>query len=173
MNLTAATSPAPASFVRILGIVFICLAAFAIVFLLANIVVFNTAVTPQAMQAFFLGWQQMVMPEVVLFLQRNLMAILYALLAYAVFLLVAALAFLQRKNWARMVWIATLTLSILGKLGQLLMIFSAQLFGQDAGGGQSLLIIASGFALLTCLLFGWLILRLLSEPMQAEFTPQR
>ncbi len=173
MNLSAATSPNPASFVRILGIVFICLSGFAIVFLLANIFVFNTAVTPQALQAFFLGWQQMVMPEVVVFLQRHLLKILYVLLAYSVFLLVAALAFLRRKNWARMVWIATLTLSILGKLGQLLMIFSAQLLDPASNGSQALLITASVFALLTCLLFGWLILRLLSEQIQAEFLPNR
>ena len=102
------------------------------------------------------------------------------LMAFSILALASAVAFLKRKNWARRTFVMLFGLAIVFNAAALvLLVVGTPRSGPPAlgPGGEGrfdamarLLLIPTGIAAVACsLLFGWLIKRLTSVPVKAQF----
>jgi hypothetical protein len=102
------------------------------------------------------------------------------LLAFSILVLASAVAFLKRKNWARRTFVMLFTLAIL--FNAVALVLLVVVTGRSvppalgpADGGRfdamaRLMLIPAGIVAVGCsLVFGWLIKRLTSAPVRAEF----
>jgi hypothetical protein len=119
------------------------------------------------------------MPAGASFMFEYFQLIILAFLLICILMLVSSIGLLKRKNWARLVFIFILSLGILWSLASL--ILQAVFFStmpemsqspefQEFKAMQSIMqwftaIISIGFAIL----FGWIIMRLLSSAIKQEF----
>jgi peptidoglycan/LPS O-acetylase OafA/YrhL len=119
-------------------------------------------------------------PASVSFMAGNFKLIFAALLACFVVTLVSSIGLLKRRNWARLTFIGIMALGIVWNIGGLLLQFtmfsSFPSFPQaphEADAFQSMFVTMMVFtavvAVAFSVLFGWIIKRLISQPIAAEF----
>lgn len=183
-----ATLPPPvkaprSNFVTIVAWIFIVISAIATCIALMQAAMFIFLVPHGAFSSPQIRAQMLQTPPVFAFLFRHTMVIFAMFWAGAIVMLVSAIGLLRRWNWARWVFIALLALGILWNLGsviaQHLMIGSVPL--PVAPGNAALQamrimmiviqVVSAIMAVAMSVLFGWIIRRLLSAPIAAEFHP--
>ena len=113
------------------------------------------------------------------FVLDNLAWMTLSNLFVSMLVLIAAIGLLKRFNWARLMFIVILGLMILWAIGSIFMLWQTAPFDAPAaaaayqpvfrGPSMSSLLFGTVFALLICLLIGWVIRRLCSAPIRAEF----
>ena len=114
-------------------------------------------------------------------MMANMRWVLGFKLVLSISVFVCAVALLQRRNWARWVFVGLLALIIVLTLGNLLFALQAMPFGMTAGmagdprapamhsmGGPPMFAGAL-FAVLICLLLGWVLWQLCRAEVAAEF----
>lgn len=86
-------------------------------------------------------------------------------------LLVASIGLLKRKAWARLVVVSFLGLVALGELAGLVSMaaFTSKYLGSDVPGAGSMLVGYGASVLVLVALTGWIIWRLVTEPVRSEF----
>ncbi len=174
-------NPPRSTFVTAVAWVFIALSGLAtLISILQNIMVYTVFHTPevaQAMQAPPPG-----MPPMAAFMASHFQYFFLAFMLVSSFTLVSAIGLLRRWNWARLCFIGLMILAILWQLlGVVLQVamfssmhaqFAAQA-GPDMPDMQPFFIAVSVFGAVFALgfgvLFGWIIRRLVSAPIVAEF----
>jgi hypothetical protein len=137
---------------------------------------------PAALQALMPMPQGAPMPMDVLQLGSRIFALVFAVfLVWAVGGLVASVALLQRRNWGRLATIALLALGIAWMAMMLLwqgVMGSMPIPPQVAGGPgvpeflHSVRIALAVVSILFAAGYGWLIAKLVSKPIRAEFLPR-
>jgi hypothetical protein len=120
------------------------------------------------------------LPSFVAFLFSHFKLFLLAYLLVSVLLLAASIGLLKRRNWARVTFIVLLALSIAASIGGLFMQLSsvdAALKQMDGFGGEEFgryVAIAEGmmlgFAIVFSAIHAWLIYKLCTQQIRAEFT---
>jgi hypothetical protein len=121
-------------------------------------------------------------PETALFLFENLRLIFGSFLVISTATLVAAIGLLRRKNWARRLFIGVMVLGILWNFGGFWMqakVFSSLLPLVENAPSEFQDLFRTMTAVITTFsvfmafvfsaLFGWIIRKLMSEPVRAEF----
>ncbi|HKK05010.1 MAG TPA: hypothetical protein VKA50_04090 [Gammaproteobacteria bacterium] len=178
-------NPAPANrstFVTVVAWIFIAIAGFSTVMgILQNIMV-NVMFSTDAFPLNAAGAEQH-MPPVALFMFQNMRWLFLALLIASTVTLVAAIGMLLRKNWARRVIIAVLVLGIVWNLGGLVFqhVFISSMAPIPADMPPDfktvfdvfrtvITVFSALIALVVSVLFGWIIKRLMSPIIRAEFS---
>ena len=175
--MTSPRSP----FVNVVGGIFAAFSGFGSLILLSQIIVFRTVFEQPEMQA-ALSKPLPGMPDYVNFLFAHITLFMGAMLAVNLCLFASAIGLLLRKNWARLGFIAVLVLLIgwnLFGLGLQIMIFSSMGAhlpeGADVHTFKMVMVAMSVgcavFSLAFCALFAWIIKKLLSTDIVAEFQP--
>jgi hypothetical protein len=184
MNAQPAPRNAPRStFVNVLAWIFIGLSSFSVLMsILQNVmmhVLFRGPEFERMMQA---AGDEPRTPAFALFMFDYLYVFMALALLLAIATLVASIGLLRRRNWARLLFVGLMALGIVWNIGgflvQLWMFPSMPDMGGDMPdefeGNFQLMFVAimvfGGFmALGFSVLFGWIIKRLLSPPIVAEF----
>ena len=184
------TNPSPetwasprSTFVTVLAWIFIVLSAFTtLISVLQNIMMasFPAAEFSHALED---TTAAAVMPSGARFFFANFRTVLMAMLVVCVLTLIASIGLLQRRNWARLTFIGLLALGIAYMIGTLFlqrsMMSSFTTFPQDSTfqGSQAdfsamlrtMQIFMIVFSLGIAAVFGWIIVRLRSPRIRAEF----
>jgi hypothetical protein len=178
MEAVVSLSPPRSSFVTVLAWIFIALAGFATFISVLQNVMINTVLPTELM----LGAPPEQMPAFFMFMFEHVRLFFLSFLVVSALTLVAAIGLLRRKNWARLVFVGILSLGIVWNIAGVLLqhtMFSSmgsfvpgaqQAFAAEFERMTSLMFAFSMlFAIGFSLLFGWLIRRLLSKAICAEF----
>lgn len=169
------------AFVTVVAWIFIALSGFGtVISILQNIMVqtvFRSPEVSQAMQTPPPG-----APPFATFMVTHFQWFFLAFLLASSFTLVSAIGLLKRRNWARLSFIGLLSLAILWQVGGLALQFSIfssireQLSAAAVPGGPdmgpffiAMAVVSILFAVGFSVLFGWIIKRLLSPAVAAEF----
>lgn len=169
------------TFVTVVAWIFIVLSGFGtVIAVLQNVMiqtVFRSPEVAQAMQAPPPG-----MPPFAAFMATHFQWFFLGFLALSAFTLASSIGLLRRLNWARLCFIGILSLAILWQVTGLVLqffMFSSmrqQFSAAAAQGGLDMgpffigiAIVSVLFALGAAVLFGWIIKRLLSQAIAAEF----
>lgn len=168
------------TFVTVVAWIFIALSGFGtVISVLQNIMVqtvFRRADMSQAMQA------PSDAPPIAAFMAAHLQWLFLAFLLVSAFMLASSIGLLKRHNWARLSFIGLLSLAILwqvvGFVVQISMFSSMrERFSAEAVQGGldmgpffvAIAVVSALFAVGFSVLFGWIIKRLLSPAIVAEF----
>ena len=110
-------------------------------------------------------------PPAAAFAIRHLRQLIEAFLLLWLIALVASIGLLKRRNWARLVFIGLMALGIIWNLASpiLQLIVLRGIPGQFELMRSIIQIISVIYALAFCLLFGWIIVRLMSAKVRSEF----
>lgn len=177
MNATAARS----TFVTVLAWISIAFTGFGtLISILQNIMIHTMFVGPEFDRAMRAAPPEGV-PAPAAFMMSHMQLLFGAFLAVSALTLVVSIGLLLRKNWARLAYIGLMALGIVWSvvgLGFQFWMFSSmqELFQQASQGAPNMkpffiamsvisVLFAAGFAWL----YGWIIKRLLSAPIAAEF----
>lgn len=172
---------ARSNFITVLAWIFIVLAGFiTLISILQNIMI--SAMPPFDKMQAQAGNSAQKMPAFLSFMTNHMHLFFLAFLVVSGATLISAIGLLHRKNWARLTFVAILALGILWNVGGLIMqqaMFSSMStlpsnappdFSVEFDQITSVIRVFSIiFALGFCVLFGWLIKRLLSNSIRAEF----
>jgi len=168
------------SFVTVLAWIFIVLSGFGtLVGILQGFMLMTMLNTPemaQALQAPVAAGA----PPFAIFMMKNMFAFFMGMLALNVLTLIASIGLLVRRNWARVLFIGLMVFGIAWNVAGLVLQFSMlsymrQQFAAvpDAPDMSVFLIgvsvVSVIFVLAFSALFGWIIKRLMSPPVVAEF----
>ena len=169
------------SFVTVLAWIFIVLGGFAtVISILQNIMVY--AMFPvEEMHAAAAGAKEQT-PAIALFMLDHMRGIFLSFFVICTLTLVSAIGLLKRKNWARLTFVAVMGAGILWNIGslvfQLFFFSSMPNVASDVPGGfesgfETIMVVMMVFSALMAVgfsvLFGWIIKRLLSTGIKAEF----
>ena len=177
---TDSAAPARSNFVTVLAWIFIVLSGFAtLIGVLQNIMIQTMFNDPKFSEG--LAKMPQGVPAPVSFMAGNFRLIFAVLLACFVATLISSIGLLKRRNWARLFFIGIMALGIIWNIGGLLLQFTMfssfpplpQAAQHEADAFQSMFItmmvfsafIAIGFSVL----LGWIVKRLISPPIAAEF----
>ncbi|MCR6496750.1 hypothetical protein LJB71_11415 [Thermomonas sp. S9] len=168
------------TFVTVVAWIFIALSGFGTaISILQNIMVqtvFRSPEVSQAMQAPPPG-----APPFAAFMATHFQWFFLAFLLISAFMLASSIGMLRRRNWARLSFIGLLSLAILWQVGGLALQFSmfSSMREQFSAAGQggpdmgpffiAMAVVSVLFAVGFSVLFGWIIKRLLSPAVVAEF----
>ncbi len=169
------------TFVTVVAWIFIALSGFGtVISILQNIMiqaVFRSPEISRAMQA-----QQLDAPPFAAFMATHYQWFFFAFLLVSAFMLASSIGLLKRHNWARLCLIGLLSLAILWQVGSLTLQFSMfssmrEQFSAAVGDGGpdmapffiAIAVASVFFAAGFSVLFGWIIKRLLSPAVVAEF----
>jgi len=183
-----ATLPPPvtaprSTFVTILAWIFIVISALSTCIALMQAAMFIFLIPHDAFSSPQAQAQMRQGPPILSFMVRHAIIIFPLFWSGAVAMLVSAIGLLRRWNWARWLFIALLAFGILWNLGsvivQHLLIGSAPLpVAPDNAALQGMRVmmiviqvVSAIMAVAISVLFGWIIRRLLSAPIAAEFHP--
>lgn len=178
-------TPPRSTFVTVLAWIFIALSAMATCIAVLQAIMFAFFFSHEAFSGPQMQAQLQHMPPASAFMARYAMAIFPVFWVSTVVMLVSAIGLLRRWNWARRLFIALLALGILWNLGGLilqhLMIGSITMPADpDNAALQGMRIMMTVIQVLSAIaavaisvLFGWIIRRLLSAPIVAEFRRPR
>ena len=121
-------------------------------------------------------------PVIALFMMDHTRVIFLSFFAICTLTLVSAIGLLKRKNWARLIFVTVMGAGILWNIGgpvfQLFFFSSMPKFAPDGSGGfesgfETMMVVMMAFSALMAagfsVLFGWIIKRLLSTAIKAEF----
>ncbi|MGL6289949.1 MAG: hypothetical protein ACRC2H_04605, partial [Silanimonas sp.] len=159
--------------------IFIALTGFGSMVGALQIVMFETVMKP-------MGFEDAMsnvppgMPEGIAPFFQHFDLMIYATSAMTVLTLVASIGLLKRREWARKLFIAMMVVSILWQLGslalqivlqsQMMQMFTIEPNAPDMGPFFiGFMVFAGAIALAFSALFGWIIKRLVSPPIVAEF----
>lgn len=166
------------NFVTKLAWIFIVVGGFATFISLLQAIMFNLSFPLSEMQAFAQSTQH---PWIVKLIFTNLQLYLGGFIVISVVTLIASVGLLQRRNWARRAFIGLMVLGIFWNIGSLVvqqLMFSeisfpglrARGFSMDV---ETFLTVIQVFSVVQAValsaLFGWIIWRLTSKPIAAEF----
>lgn len=165
------------SFVTTLAWIFIVFGGFASFISLLQNIMFNFFFPLGEMQAFAQSSQQ---PWIVKLIFTNLRLYFAGFFVVSVVTLVASVGLLRRRNWARLAFIGLMALGIFWNIGSLLvqqLMFSSisfpdlrPKFSMDVETVATVMQAFSvGMTVALSALFGWIIWRLTSKPIAAEF----
>lgn len=172
-NARNATSNPVNKSIHLIGLMFICYAGFWVVMLLAAFFIFGLTTAQQIVEMGLAHFRQLTVSDLAKIPSNLFGWAMGFLFIYNALSLFAATAFLQGKNWARLLWVANLTFAILLTLAWLFFSFAAYLFNPAMQTELTNMIFPSIGSLVLCLFLGWLIVRLLSEEMTLEFTGKK
>ena len=176
---TDSAAPAKSTFVTVLAWIFIVLSGFAtLIGVLQNIMIQTMFNDPKFSEGLAKAPQNV--PASVGFMASNFKLIFAALLACFVVTLISSIGLLKRRNWARLVFIGIMALGIIWNIGGLLLQFtmfssfpSFPKAPHEAEAFQSMfvtmMVFSAVIAVAFAVLFGWIIKRLISQPIVAEF----
>ena len=170
------------TFVTVVAWIFIALSGMGtFVAILQNVMIYTVFRRPEVAQAMQAS-QPAGAPPIALFMLAHIQWFFMGFLILSIFMLVSAIGLLRRRNWARLCFIGMMVLAIVwqlvGVIVQIVMFSSMrEQFAMQAAPGMpdmSLFFIAASvfgalFAISFCVLFGWIIRRLVSAPVVAEF----
>ena len=173
--------PARSNFVSVVAWVFIAIAAFTTFISLLQNILINT-VFPVDRMSEITASDAAHAPAFALFMMQHIRAFVLMMLLAAVTMLVASIGLLRRMNWARLIFIALLALGIAWNLGglilqQVMMSSMTRTMGQVPPDFATefetmrhvTLVFGAVMALGISFLFGWIIKRLTSAGIRAEF----
>lgn len=169
------------TFVTVLAWIFIALSGFGtFISILQNIMIQTVFNNPELDKAFHSSSPDV--PRFALFMMGHMQLLFLAFLLFSVFMLVSSIGLLRRWNWARLCFIGLMVLTIIWQLVGLGIQFSMfssireQVSNASAQGGPNMgaFVIVIGvvsilFALGFSVLFGWIVKKLVSAPIAAEF----
>ena len=172
--------PAKSTFVTVLAWIFIVLSGFAtLIGILQNIMIQTMFNDPKFSEGLAKAPQGV--PAPVSFMASNFKLIFAAFLACFVVTLISSVGLLNRRNWARLFFVGIMALGIVWNIGGLLLQFTTfssfpplpQAAQHEADAFQSMfmtmMVFSAIIAIAFSVLFGWIIKRLLSPPIAAEF----
>jgi hypothetical protein len=180
-NLAQGPSAQRANFVTILAWLMIAgSACFCLISLMQNVMIHTVIPIDELLPVM----EQQQLPALYRFFFTHIKELVFAMLLFSIFTLIASIALLKRKNWARLVFIVLFALAILGNIAGVFLqqtMMSTVLnpsFSSDVEGVvssvQTFALIANGvFALAFSALYGWLIYKLISPSVRAEFYPNQ
>ena len=173
--------PQRSTFVNVLAWIFIILGGFAtFISILQNIMIRVLFHKEQMTQALQEAEHSKQIPAFALFMFEHIDQFFLLVLVVSAISFVSAIALLKRKNWARIFFIVFMSLGIVWNLGGLVMQFAV--FGsmpEVAGKGlppefENMMIVMKIASVITVLafsaLFGWIIKKLSSATIKAEFS---
>lgn len=179
MEATDRQAAAQSTFVTVLAWIFIALSGLATFIAILQNVVINTVFPFEQMDATLA--KDASTPAMALFLFGHLRLIFFAVFAVSATTLAAAIGLLKRRNWARLGFIALLSLGIVwnvvGLVVQHAMLGAApptqnvppELAADFQAMSSRMFVVGAVMAAGFSLLYGWLILRLASPAVRAEF----
>jgi hypothetical protein len=181
MTQTNTHSPQRSTFINVLAWIFIVLAGFATaISVLQNLMLMTMGVFDKLPEPS--GPEAEGIPAFALFMFSHMRLFFFSFLLVSAVTLASAIGLLHRKNWARLVFVGILGLGIAWNLVGL--VFEQVMFSSmgrppsNAPPGfdsefetmmTMMRIFSFVFILAITSLFGWLIRRLMSEPVRAEF----
>lgn len=169
------------SFVTVLAWIFIVLGGFATaISILQNIMIYAMFPVEEMHAAAAEAKEQT--PAVALFMLDHMRVIFLSFFVICALTLVSAVGLLKRQNWARLIFVAVMGAGILWNIGSLafqLYFFSSMPgFASEAPGGfesgfETMMVVMMVFSVLMpvgfSFLFGWIVKKLLSPAIKAEF----
>jgi len=175
--------PQRSTFVTVVAWIFIVLSGFNTVISVLQNLMFGIVLGPEFAQAMREIPSDSGMPPWAPFLFGHIQLILLVFLLVSVFMLVSSIGLLRRWNWARLCFVGLMVLGIVGQLAgagfQIFMFssvrdqFSADFSAQGGPDISLFFVLVSAmsalFVLGFCVLFGWIVKKLLSAPIVAEF----
>ncbi len=177
-----AAAPGRSEFVTVLAWIFIIISGFAVLVSIFQNVMVSFFPVERITEAMRDEQAQQHMPAAFRFLFEHFVLFVRAFLVITLALLAASIGLIRRRNWARLLFIALLVLGILWNLGglamQFLLVPSFPPLPQEAPAemdamfGRMLLIVrvlSALFAVAFTILCGWIIRKLTSERVRAEF----
>ena len=183
-DTAAPAQPSRSTFVTVVAWVFICLSALGtLITLLQNLLlafVFPLADMQQAMN----DPHGPPMPPIAQFMFGHLQLFVGAMLVISALLLAASIGLLRRRDWARKLFIAFMALGIVYNIAGLAFQFAFYAdmapmqippnappdIAASVGAMMTVMkIVSAAMALTFCVLFGWIIKRLVSEQVRQEF----
>lgn len=179
-------SQSRSTFVTVLAWIFIALSAFGTLIAILQSVMLATMFAEPDVARAFAGPMPPEMPAPLGLLMRHLPLFFVAFLLVSVATLVASIGLLRRWNWARLLFVGLLALGILWNVGGLVVNWSVIGAVQDTIGAPTtpgapdprsflvaMLVASVLLTLAFAALFGWIIKRLLSPSIAAEFRRRR
>jgi len=170
------------TFVTVIAWIFIAVAGFSTVMGILQNVMVNVVFSTDAFPPGAAGAEQHI-PPIALFMFQNMRWFFLALLIASTVTLIAAIGMLLRKNWARRVIIGLLVLAIIWNIGSLV---AQHLFISSMPPMQGdvppdfknvfdvfrtvITVFSVLIAVVFSVLFGWIIKRLMSPTIRAEFS---
>lgn len=169
------------SFVTVLAWIFIVLGGFATVISILQNIMIHVMFPVEEMQAAAAGAKEQT-PAIALFMLDHMRGIFLSFFFICTLTLVSAIGLLKRKNWARLIFVTVMGAGILWNIGSLafqLSFFSSMpnvapgASGDFESGFETIMVVVMVFSALMAVgfsvLFGWIIKRLLSPAIKAEF----
>lgn len=176
--------PIRSNFVTVVAIVFIALAGFATLIALLQNLMFQLLFEPMLQRQMATQPLPAGLPPAAAWVFGHMIWFFRAFLLLSAITLAAAIGLLRRHDWARRLFIALLALGIacqlpgiglqwwwVGSVQHLMLPPNAPAhFADDMRGFMlAMRIFSALFAIVLCVLFGWIIRRLCSAPVRAEF----
>ena len=168
------------TFVSVVAWIFITLSGFGtLIGILQSVMLYTLLSTPEMTQA-LQAPAPPGSPAFVTFMMKHMVAFFVFMLALNALTLVASIGLLLRRNWARLLFIALMAFGIAWNFAGLVLQFSmfsymrgqfaAQPGAPDMGAFfVAIAVVSVIFVLAFSALFGWIIKRLVSPPVVAEF----
>lgn len=166
-------APAKSNFVTVLAWIFIVLSGFAtLIGVLQNIMVQTMFADPKFKES--LSKLPSDVPASAAFMASNIRLMFAIALGVFATTLVSSIGLLNRRNWARLMFIGIMGIGILWNIGglvfQLIMFSSFPPTAAFQSFFVGMMIFGACLAIAISVLFGWVIMRLVSKPIAAEFT---
>lgn len=182
VTVEAAPAVGRSTFITVLAWIFLIFAGFATLVSLLQVVMFLFVFPPDIWSHSRLHAETERVPPIALFLMTHVQYFFVTAWALFAATFIAAFGLLWRKNWARVYFIALMVVGIAWQIGGLWLqyaIFSSfsvpspstpehfdQMFQLAT---RVIMLGAVVFAIVIAVLFGWIIKRLVSPPVRAEF----
>jgi hypothetical protein len=169
------------NFVTVLAWVFIVLSGFATLISVAQNIMVQTMFNDPAFNGTLAASKQSPgVPAAASFMATHFKLFFASFFVLSTATLISSVGLLKRRNWARLIFISIMGLGIVWNLGGLLLQFimfssfpspPATFHEPDAFKSMFITIMVFGAAMAVAfsLLFGWIIKRLVSQPIAAEF----
>lgn len=168
------------AFVTVLAWIFIILAGFTMLISIFQTVMVNAAFSREVIEELMMQAEENNFPIMFQFFISNIRFFVFGFLLVSATTLVSAIGLLFRKNWARIVFICMMIVGILWNIFKIVMHYIMLPSSPITSGAESsmpfdlifnimrilILIITGG----VCIVFAWIIKKLATTPIRAEFT---
>jgi hypothetical protein len=168
------------TFVTVVAWIFISLSGFATIISILQNIMIQTMFSGPEMEKALQAPTAAGAPPLAAFMTSHFQLFFFAFLIVSALMLASSIGLLKRKNWARLLFIGLMILGIVWQLGGLVLQFTMFSFMQDsftnAPGAPNIKPFIIGVAVVSVMfalgmsgLFGWIVKRLLSPTVTAEF----
>lgn len=185
MNAPSTEKP-KSSFVTVIGWIFAVMSGMMMFGAIMQVIMFAVMPMEKFQQAFELSDSQFEMPFIFRFMFKHMMLIAFASLVAGAAALIASVGLIKRMNWARILFIVLMAMAIAWTIGGQIynQFFISSMVPTVAPShsefstmfGTTILVIRIMnviFSLAFCCLHGWIIFKLCSPAIKAEFVRQR